>query len=150
MPSKAQLLQRLRREKEDIEKNYQDSLHLEVKDADKNIWHVSFMGANIYQGEKYTLQFRFTDEYPFDSPEVMFIGVPPKHEHIYACGYICLSTLDSDWTPALKTSGVVMSILSMMSSATEKSEPPNNQEASNYMKNRSPKDVNWLFEDDKC
>ena len=55
MPSKAQLLQRLRREKEDIEKNYQDSLHLEVKDAEKNIWHVSLMGANIYQGEKYTL-----------------------------------------------------------------------------------------------
>ena len=34
--------------------------------------------------------------------------------------YICLSTLDSDWTPALKTSSVCMSIISMLSSATEK------------------------------
>ena len=60
------------------------------------------------------------DEYPFDSPEVKFVGNPPIHEHIYRCGYICLSTLSSDWTPALKTSGVCLSIISMLSSAKEK------------------------------
>ena len=80
----------------------------------------------------------------------MFIGEPPIHEHIYSCGYICLSTLDKDWTPALKTSGVVMSILSMMSSAVEKRKPPGDAEASNYMKHRSPKEISWIFEDEKC
>ena len=122
MPPKAQLVQRLRREKEDIENNYANMLKLLVKDAEKNIWHIDFEGADgsLYQGEKFTLQFRFTDQYPFDSPEVMFIGTPPIHEHVYSCGYICLSTLSSDWTPALKTSSVCMSIISMLSSATEK------------------------------
>ena len=121
-------------------------------DEERLIWHITFEGAanSCYSGEVFTLQFRFTDEYPFDSPEVMFVGTPPKHEHIYSCGYICLSTLDTDWTPALKTSSVCMTILSMMSSATQKMSPPNDIEASNYMKTRSPKDISWLFEDNKC
>mmetsp|Transcript_14363 Transcript_14363/g.24454 ORF Transcript_14363/g.24454 Transcript_14363/m.24454 type:complete len:81 (-) Transcript_14363:43-285(-) len=80
----------------------------------------------------------------------MFIGKPPEHEHVYSCGYICLSTLSTDWTPALKTSSVCMSILSMLSSADKKQKPPNDEESSAYMKNKSPKDINWFFEDDKC
>ena len=43
-----------------------------------------------------------------------------------------------------------MSIISMLSSATEKKSPPNDAQASNYMKTRSPKDIKWVFEDDKC
>ena len=123
-----------------------------MKDEDKLIWHIMFEGPDetLYKGEVFTLQFRFTDEYPFDSPEVMFVGTPPIHEHIYSCGYICLSTLDTDWTPALKTSGVCMSIISMLSSATVKQKPPNDEQSSAYMKHRSPKEISWVFEDDKC
>ena len=113
----------------DLESNFKETLRLEVKDPEKNIWHITFEGAagSLYAGEVYTLHFRFTDEYPFDGPEVKFIGTPPKHLHIYSCGYICLSTLDSDWTPALKTSSVCMSIITMLSSATEKVSPPNDE-----------------------
>ena len=127
-------------------------LRLEIKDHEKNIWHITFEGAqgSIYQGEVFTLHFRFTDEYPFDSPEVMFLGTPPEHEHVYSCGYICLSTLSTDWTPALKTSSVCMSIISMLSSATKKMKPENDAESSSYMKGRSPKEISWIFEDDKC
>ena len=145
-------MQRLKREAEDIYNNFKDVLTLEIKDHEKCIWHITFVGAegSVYAGEKYTLQFRFTDQYPFESPEVQFIGKPPEHEHIYSCGFICLSTLDADWTPALKTSSVVMSILSMMSSAKKKMKPPNDEASSNYMKGKSPKDIKWVFEDDKC
>ena len=78
------------------------------------------------------------------------MGKPPVHEHIYSCGFICLSTLDSDWTPALKTSSVCLSIISMMASAREKKAPANDASASRYMAGKSPKDVSWAFEDDKC
>ena len=151
MPT-AQLVQRLRREKMDLEQNYTEQFQLQVKDEEKNIWYITFNGApdSLYQGETFTLHFRFTDEYPFESPEVKFVGTPPKHEHIYSCGYICLSTLDSDWTPALKTSSVCLSILSMLSTATEKKAPPNDEQSSAYMIKKSPKDIRWLFEDDKC
>lgn len=117
------------------------------------IWHIKFQGAEntIYQGEVFTLQFRFDDKYPFEAPEVQFVGTPPVHEHVYANGYICLSTLDKDWTPALQTSQVCMSILSMLSSATEKKEPPNNQRTSQYMSSQGgPKNIKWEFHDDKC
>ena len=76
--------------------------------------------------------------------------MPPIHEHVYSCGFICLSTLDTDWTPALKTSSVCLSVLSMLSSATEKKKPDNDEESSRMMKGKSPKEISWLFEDEKC
>ena len=78
------------------------------------------------------------------------MGTPPVHEHIYSCGFICLSTLDTDWTPALKTSSVCLSIISMLSSAEKKIKPPNDEASSRYMKGKSPKEISWAFEDDKC
>ena len=100
---------------------------LEIKDHEKGIWHVTFMGppGSLYENETFVLQFKFVENYPFTSAEVMFVGKPPIHEHVYECGYICLSTLDSDWTPALQTSTVCVSIISMLASATEKKKPPN-------------------------
>ena len=148
----ANLDMRLQREAQDIFNNYQDQLRLEIKDHANHIWHVSFEGApgSLYQGESFTLQFKFLDNYPFESPEVKFIGTPPVHEHIYSCGFICLSTLSTDWTPALKTSSVCLSIISMLSSAQEKKKPQNDESSSKYMASKSPKDINWHFEDDKC
>ena len=81
----------------------------------------------------------------------MFIGVPPDHEHIYSNGWICLSTLSKDWSPALQTSQVSLSIMSMLASATKKQKPPNDASAVTYMNMQgSPKKVNWVFDDDKC
>lgn len=58
---------------------------------------VSGASDTLYAGETFTLQFRFTGNYPFDSPEVVFVGTPPVHPHIYSNGHICLSILDKDW-----------------------------------------------------
>ena len=128
-------------------------MRLNIIDDKQNIWHVSFvMPENtVYANEQYTLQFAFDDKYPFECAEVKFIGKPPEHEHVYANGYICLSTLSTDWTPALQTSSVVVSIISMLASAKAKRKPDNDERMSDYM-NRvgSPKKVSWIFEDDKC
>ena len=116
------------------------------------LWHIKFTGAEgtVYAGEKFTLQFKFNGEYPIDSPEVIFVGTPPQHEHVYSNGYICLSILYSEWSPALKASSVCMSILSMLSSATKKQMPANDKQAVSWMVGKSPKKVGWAFEDDKC
>ncbi len=118
---------RLKKEAEDIQNNFKGVLELNILDDSWMKWHIKFTGAegSVYAGETYTLQFKFNSEYPIDSPEVIFVGTPPKHEHIYSNGFICLSILYSDWSPALKTSSVCMSIISMMSSATEKKSPAN-------------------------
>ncbi len=142
---------RLKKEADDIVKNYAGVLELNILDDSMMVWHLKFKGAegSVYVGEDYTLQFKFNSEYPIDSPEVIFVGTPPKHEHIYSNGFICLSILYNDWSPALKVSSVCMSIISMMSSAKEKKGPPNDS-SSGLRYYSSPKQVNWMFEDDKC
>jgi ubiquitin-conjugating enzyme E2 W len=74
----------LKKEAEDIKKNYQGVLELEIKNDNWSLWHVTFMGAegSVYAGEAYTLQSKFKSEYPIDSPEVIFVGTPPDHEHV--------------------------------------------------------------------
>ena len=148
----ARCLSRLKKEAEDIQKNYAGVLELNIKEENFMLWHIRFIGAEgtVYAGEPYTLQFKFNDEYPIESPEVIFAGKPPDHEHVYSNGYICLSILYSDWSPALKASSVCMSIISMLSSAEKKSNPANDASAVQWMNRTSPKKVNWMFEDDKC
>ena len=80
------------------------------------------------------MQYKFSDQYvafvsmqPIESPEVVFVGKPPEHEHIYSNGFICLSILydgkmeiNAEWSPALTVASVCISILSMLSSAPKK------------------------------
>jgi ubiquitin-conjugating enzyme E2 W len=117
---------------------------------DLRVWSVTIFGATgtLYDGERFTLQFRFDEQYPFSSPEVMFTGDNiPVHPHVYSNGHICLSILTDDWTPALSVQSVCLSILSMLSSCKEKKRPPDNNF---YVRtcNKSPNKTRWWFHDD--
>ncbi|CAF1107908.1 unnamed protein product [Rotaria sp. Silwood1] len=104
--------------------------------------------GTLYDGEKFQLLFKFSDQYPFDSPQVTFIGSNiPLHPHIYSNGHICLSILTDDWSPALSINAVCLSILSMLSSCKDKSRPPDNDW---YVRTASndPKKTRWWYHDD--
>ncbi len=48
---------RLKKEAEDVNKNYQGILELDIKNDNMTLWHIKFKGAegSVYAGEPYTL-----------------------------------------------------------------------------------------------
>ncbi|KAJ2160908.1 hypothetical protein GGF46_001893 [Coemansia sp. RSA 552] len=114
-----------------------------------NVWTMSMEGAKatLYAGERFSLRFRFPDSYPFEAPEVMFVGAAPVHPHIYSNGHICLSILYNQWSPALTVEAICLSILSMLSSC-DKKEPPVGDARYVLTAAQSPKDTIWRFDDD--
>ncbi|CAL1529948.1 unnamed protein product [Lymnaea stagnalis] len=112
-------------------------------------WVVDIEGApgTLYESERFQLGFKFTSRYPFDSPQVMFLGPNiPVHPHIYSNGHICLSILTEDWSPALSVQSVCLSIVSMLSSCKEKKLPPDN---ALYVRtcSKDPKKTRWWYHD---
>lgn len=143
---------RLNKEYEEIITNYADMFQVQVKDDSMLTWEVSFVGAQgtVFAGERFTLQFKFGANYPIESPEVIFIKGYPEHEHVYSNGFICLSILYDEWSPSMRVSSVVLSILSMLSSAPHKSRPKNDAAFMRSSVGRSPKSFTWVFEDERC
>lgn len=55
-----------------------------------------------------------------------------------------------EWSPALTVQSVVLSVLSMLSSATKKIKPVNDAEFVTRAAGRGPKSFSWSFHDDKA
>ncbi|KAF7281025.1 putative ubiquitin-conjugating enzyme E2 W-B [Rhynchophorus ferrugineus] len=143
---------RLQKELMSLIKDPPPGVSVDADQVEQNLflWTIHMEGASgtLYEGERFQLQFKFSNKYPFDSPEVTFTGSNiPVHPHIYSNGHICLSILTDDWSPALSVQSVCLSIVSMLSSCKEKHRPPDN---AFYVKtcNKNPKKTKWWYHDD--
>lgn len=116
---------------------------LKADDLREWVFSVQVLGETVFKGETFALRFRFSDNYPLESPEVVFLTTEgwtaPEAGHCYSNGHICLSILGNEWSPVLNTSSVLISIQSMLASCTKKERPPDNDR---YIKHAplSPKD----------
>ncbi|XP_057292320.1 ubiquitin-conjugating enzyme E2 W-like [Hydractinia symbiolongicarpus] len=144
---------RLTKELLDLSKQPIDGIIFDSDKISTNLhkWRITVKGApeTLYDGELFQLEFTFGNNYPFDSPQVTFVGENiPIHPHVYTNGHICLSILTEDWTPAMSVTSICLSIVSMLSSCKEKKLPPDNNM---YVRtaNKNPKKTKWWFHDDK-
>jgi len=114
------------------------------------VWVVTIVGVNgtIYAGEKYRLKMVFPKEYPSKPPAVYFLKPTPRHQHVYSNGDICLNLLGRDWRPTMTSESLIVSILSMLSSAKEKKMPVDN--AMHADAPPGQQQDNWMYHDDKC
>lgn len=142
-------VKRIARELENFKRDH-DALEngLTIEDTAHNIWLVRFNGPpdSIYEDESHTLQVTFSERYPMEPPEVVFLDQSPVHEHVYSNGHICLNILYDDWSPAMTIQTVCISIVSMLASAKKKSRPPDDLTYS--MVPRNPKKTRFHFHDD--
>ncbi|KDN52903.1 UBC-like protein [Tilletiaria anomala UBC 951] len=115
------------------------------------LFELSVLGRSVFENEKFRLRFRFSNRYPWEAPEVVFVTndtlKAPEHPHVYSNGHICASILANDWSPVLSVSSVLLTLQSMLASCKRKERPPDNEK---YTKHSpiSPKDTRWVFHDD--
>ncbi|KAI9684545.1 MAG: hypothetical protein M1822_005633 [Bathelium mastoideum] len=107
----------------------------------------------LYKNQVYRLKFRFGSSYPIEAPEVTFVQDAshpiPIHPHIYSNGIICLDLLDtSGWSPVQNVESVCVSLQSMLTSNSKNERPPGNDAFVRTNRQR-PRDINFVFHDNK-
>lgn len=105
----------------------------------------------LYNDQTYRLKFTFTQSYPIEAPEVVFVRDEshpiPMHPHIYSNGIICLDLLDrTGWSPVHNVESVCVSLQSMLTSNTKNERPPGDEAFVRHNTQR-PRDINFVFHD---
>ncbi|MCJ1382545.1 hypothetical protein MMC17_005658 [Xylographa soralifera] len=118
-------------------------------------WHMDIRVLDpnpIYLNLTFRLRFRFTNNYPIEAPEVVFVTStdPPRpipmHPHIYSNGIICLDLLGSaGWSPVQNVESICMSIQSMLTGNTKNERPVGDEDV--VRSRQGPKNMRFNYDD---
>lgn len=78
-------------------------------------WNANIIGPtdSPYKGGVFILNINYPKDYPFKPPKVKF-NTKIYHPNIDKDGNICLNILREDWSPALTTTQILMSICTLL------------------------------------
>ena len=109
------LTKRLQNELIELQKNAIPNCSAGPTDTDITHWNATIIGPEDtpYHGGIFYMDIKFTNEYPFKPPKVYFT-TPIYHCNINRQGGICLDILKDNWSPALNTSTLLLSICSLL------------------------------------
>ena len=108
-------LKRINKELKDLTRDPPANASAGPIDDDLFHWQATLLGPaeSPYEGGVFFLDIAFPADYPFKSPKVEFT-TKIYHPNINSQGGICLDILKDQWSPALTTSKVLLSICSLL------------------------------------
>lgn len=109
------LIKRLQNESNELATNPVSNCSAGPIGSDLTHWQATIFGPEDtpYSGGVFMLDIKFTDEYPFKPPKIIF-KTPIYHCNINNHGAICLDILKDNWSPALNISKLLLSICSLL------------------------------------
>ena len=127
---------RLNRELLELQNNISDDITAEPVNNNIRQWIATIKGPSNtpYKDGTFKLQLDFDDTYPMKPPSVKFLTLI-YHPNVYRDGKICLDILQSNWSPVLQITTILISIQSLLMDPNIKS-PANRDAAVTYSKNR--------------
>ena len=130
-------IQRLNKELLDINNNPPTNCSAGIIDDDIFHWQATIIGpeGTPYHNGVFELRIDFPQDYPFKPPNVVFI-TKIFHCNINSNGNICLDILKDQWSPALTTSKILLSICSLMNDQNP-NDPLDADAAELYLKNHN-------------
>ena len=106
---------RLKKELLELEKCPPDNCSAGPTDNDLFNWTATIVGPNgtPYENGIFKLSILYPTDYPFKAPKVQFV-TKIYHPNINSGGSICLDILKDQWSPALNTSKILLSVCSLL------------------------------------
>ena len=108
-------LSRLSKELKDLQKHPPSNCSAGPVNENLFEWKATIIGPmdSPYKGGIFYLSINFPRDYPFKPPKVKFV-TKVYHPNINNSGEICLDILKDQWSPALVTSKLLLSICSLL------------------------------------